>query len=65
MFAFVPASRSSSQLIKRGALSDANYQTTKLSKINSSVWSSAPRRGTLLVGSRSMPIVWHQAVNRK
>ena len=24
-------------LIKRGALSDANYQTTKLSKINSSI----------------------------
>ena len=42
-------------LIKRGALSDANYQTTKLSKISSSVWSIAPRRGTLLVGSRLMP----------
>lgn len=37
-----------------GALSDANYQTTKLSKISASVLSLAQRRGTLPVSSRLM-----------
>ena len=42
-------------LIKRGALSDANYQTTKLSKISSPIEAVLRVGGRCLVGSRLKP----------